>query len=203
MRLLASLIFILSLTIANAKANTMIILGDSLSAAYGFPEAAGWVAKLKERTQKTHPCCKIINLSTSGDTSLNGLIKLKSTLKKVRPTSLIIELGGNDALRGISLKTTEKNLSEIIKLAKAIDSKILLLATRLPPNYGAVYTNTYAKMYERLSEQEAIPLIPMMLKNVAGNPSLMQTDGLHPNANAQDIILQNLWPSLKEQLTPC
>jgi acyl-CoA thioesterase-1 len=199
---LTSLILFL-LTIAKVQANTIVILGDSLSSAYGFEREKGWVVLLQKHLQAENFCSQIVNLSTSGDTSSNGLSKLRRYFKKNTASSVVIQLGGNDALRGIPLQNTEKNLQAMIDLCRENNAGVLLLATRLPPNYGPFFLAKFKKLYQRLAEKNHLVLEPSMLKGVAGHAKLMQADGLHPRAAAQSIIAQHLWPYFKPLLEPC
>lgn len=191
--------FILSLIIAPLQAKNILVIGDSLSAGYGINPQNGWVnllsSKLKARGQ-----FNIVNLSTSGDTTSNGLAKLPQALDQYKPDIVIIELGANDGLRGLAIASIRKNLSTMIEKSKNKGAKIILLATDLPPNYGPAYLQQLKSMFSQLAHQYQIAFVPMFLEGVAGNEQLMQQDGLHPNEQAQAIILNNIWPTLKPLL---
>ncbi len=182
------------------QAKTILVLGDSLSAAYGIEENQGWVSLLKERLKEESLPYQVVNYSTSGDTTRNGLAKLPEALSKHKPDIVIIELGANDGLRGLSIPELKRNLEKLIVQSQDRSAKVLLLATLLPPNYGASYLAKYKQVYVDLSQQYQTLLIPMFLEGVAGNPTWMQSDGLHPNQKAQVKILNNIWPVLKQML---
>ncbi|STX27561.1 Esterase TesA precursor [Legionella beliardensis] len=190
--------FIFMITPLQAK--TILVLGDSLSAAYGIEENQGWVSLLKERLKEESLPYQVVNYSTSGDTTRNGLAKLPEALSKHKPDIVIIELGANDGLRGLSIPELKRNLEKLIVQSQDRSAKVLLLATLLPPNYGASYLAKYKQVYVDLSQQYQTLLIPMFLEGVAGNPTWMQSDGLHPNQKAQVKILNNIWPVLKQML---
>lgn len=185
--------------IAPLQAKNILVLGDSLSAGYGIDVQKGWVSLLSTKLLKEGDF-KVINISTSGDTTSNGLAKLNPALQKYRPDVLIIELGANDALRGLPIAQMKNNLEIIIKESHKSGAKILLLATLLPPNYGQKYLDQYSNTYLELSQLYKVALVPMFLDGVAGHENLIQKDGLHPNEEAQPIILNNVWPALKEIL---
>lgn len=184
-------------------ANTILIVGDSLSASYGFEKKYGWVSLMKNKIKSTSACSQVINVSTSGDTTSNGLDKLPEFLNSYQPNIVVIELGGNDALRGINLSETKTKLQQMITLSKKQKAKVLLISTRLPPNYGPFFLKRFKNIFESLSKENNIPFVPMMLKGVAEKPQLMQADGIHPKKAAQPIILNNLWPSIEPLLDDC
>ncbi|STX50017.1 Esterase TesA precursor [Legionella busanensis] len=186
--------------IAPIYAKTILILGDSLSAGFGIEEGKGWVNLLNERLQKESLPYKVVNYSTSGDTTSNGLAKLSGALSKHKPNIVIIELGANDGLRGLSIAEIKGNLEKLIVKSQEKSAKVLLLATLLPPNYGSTYLNRYKQVYMDLANQYQVRLIPMFLEGIAGNPSAMQSDGLHPNQESQVKILDNIWPTLQQML---
>jgi acyl-CoA thioesterase I len=181
------------LIIAPLHAKNIVVLGDSLSAGYGIDPQKGWVSLLSAKVPKQF---NIINLSTSGDTTSNGLAKLPHALQHYKPDILIIELGANDGLRGLALSQIKKNLTVILEESKKKGAKILLLATYLPPNYGPAYLKQYNNTLKHLAEQHQVAFVPMFLAGVAGNDQFMQHDGLHPNEKAQSLIINNIWPSL-------
>ena len=180
---------------ANPK---ILIYGDSLSAAYGIPQQQGWAALLKEKLNKENLHFEVINASISGETSSSGLTRLTGTLKQTQPKIIILELGANDGLRGLPIQELRKNLSAMILQSKKSGAKVLLIGMRIPPNYGAKYTEAFNQSYRLLSRQHKIPLVPFMLENVAAHPDLIQQDGLHPNVLGQPIILDNIWPELRQ-----
>ena len=182
---------------ANKTPANILVLGDSLSAAYGIDVDAGWVALLQRQIIKQGYDYKVINVSVSGDTTRTGLSRVDSALDNHKPEVVIIALGGNDGLRGLAFSEIETSLSNIIERCKKTQSEILLVGVRMPPNYGAVYSQKFAQLYQRLASHYDIVLLPKMLDQVADNPELMQADGIHPKALAQPIIMQNIWSALK------
>ena len=185
---------------ANKTPASILVLGDSLSAAYGIDVDAGWVALLQRQIIKQGYDYKVINVSVSGDTTRTGLSRVDSALENHKPEVVIIALGGNDGLRGLAFSEIETSLSSIIERCKKTQSEILLLGVRMPPNYGAVYSQKFAQLYQRLASSYDIVLLPKMLDQVADNPELMQADGIHPKALAQPKIMQNIWSALKPVL---
>ncbi len=166
----------------------LLILGDSLSAAYGLSTQQGWVALW----QASDTNIRIINASISGETTMGGAARLPALLTQHQPDWLIIELGANDALRGQDLRLSEQKLRNMIQLAKKQGVQVALLGIRLPPNYGALYSQRLETLYQQLAKSEQVPLEPFFLADVALDPNLMQADGLHPNEAAQPIILQRI-----------
>lgn len=185
----------------NAGNATILVIGDSLSAAYGIEQNAGWVSLLQRRLQQAAPRYQVVNASISGDTTSGGLARLARALDKHQPEIVIVELGANDGLRGLSLEETQKNLAAIIEQILSRKARVLLIGIRLPPNYGPDYTRKFHDIYLSLAERYRIPLAPFLLEGVAGNPELMQQDGLHPRAEAQPKVLENVWPVLEPMLT--
>lgn len=196
MKSLNLLLILLVLIIAPLHAKNIVVLGDSLSAGYGIDVQKGWVSLLSAKLLKEGDY-KVINISTSGDTTSNGLAKLSNALQKYRPDVVIIELGANDGLRGLPIAQMRKNLELLIKESLSIGAKVILLATELPPNYGQKYLEQYKNTYVELAQLYKVALVPMFLEGVAGHENLMQQDGLHPNEKAQQLILNNVWPALK------
>ncbi|AEG31833.1 arylesterase [Thiomicrospira cyclica] len=184
---------------------TLLVLGDSLSAAYGIPQQDGWVflldQKLSQQTMQQLKNLRVVNASLSGETTSGGLQRLPGLLSQHQPSYVIIELGANDALRGQNLAQTQQNLAQMIEVSLQQGAKVKLLGIRLPPNYGPAFDRRLAQMYQQLSEQYTVPLDPFFLADVALNPALMLDDGLHPNAAAQPLILERLWPQLQAWLT--
>lgn len=177
----------------------ILVMGDSLSAGYGIDIQQGWVSLLeKELTKKN--AVQIINASVSGETSSGGNTRLPALLAEHKPDIVILELGGNDGLRGQPLKLLEKNLQKMIDASKKIEAKILLAGMQIPPNYGARYSNQFKELYPKLAEQNQLGLIPFLLEGIGGNEALIQRDGIHPTAEAQPIIVENVLPELEKLL---
>ncbi len=179
---------------------TLLVLGDSLSAGYGIDTKRGWVTLLQHRMQQKGYRYKLVNASISGDTSAGALARLPKTLQRNKPTIIIVAIGGNDGLQGLPLGEMKKNLSRIIALGKKQGATVLLLGIRLPPNYGPAYTDVFHKTYKQVARQNRVPLVPRFLQGVAGNSELMQLDGVHPRAEGQPRMLDNIWPRLKLML---
>lgn len=184
---------------------TLLILGDSLSASFGIEQSQGWVSLLSRKLDNHQYRMRVVNASISGETTQGGLQRLPTLLEKHKPAMVIIELGGNDGLRGLNLSMIESNLREIIKLLKRDTAKIVLTGIRLPPNYGQVYTEKFYQVFQNLARQENVPLVPFIMEGVATDNSLMQADGIHPTAEAQPVLLENMWkviePLLNQQRT--
>lgn len=196
------ILLIMGILMSNAiqAQDNILILGDSLSAGYGLKAEKNWVTLLQQRLNQQYPDYKIINASISGDTTANGLNRLPAALKLSQPKIIIIELGANDGLRGLPLGYAKNNLEKIIKASQQQTSQILLLGMKIPPNYGKKYTQAFAEVFPQLAEQYELALVPFMLEGVSGHPKYIQTDGLHPNAQAQALILDNIWPYLQTLL---
>jgi len=180
----------------SATAPVILISGDSLSAAYRFNASAGWVALLQQRLRTENLPYNVVNTSISGETSSGGLNRLPTALQKFQPSIVLIELGANDGLRGLPLKQMRENLGEMISSAQQNKAHVLLLGMRLPPNYGPGYTRDFAQVFVELAEKYQTGLVPFFLQDVALQPRLMQSDGLHPTAAAQAQILETVWPYL-------
>ena len=180
---------------------TILILGDSLSAAHGIDTQAGWVPRLRERLSRSGYPHEVINASISGETTHGANTRLDLILKETTPDITIVELGGNDGLRGIPLAEIKANLTAIIEKISATDSRILLVEMLLPPNYGAAYIEKFVTIYKSLAVRDNVTLTPFILDKIAGNPDLMQSDGIHPTTKAQEIMLDNIWPDLYSLLT--
>lgn len=183
-----------------ASANKMpmppvvLIWGDSLSAAYGIPVEQGWVELLQPKLGLDY---KVVNGSISGETTDGGLSRLPEHLKNYKPSVVVIELGANDGLQGKSTARMQENLEAMIKLAQEANAQVVLVGIHLPPNYGVDYTEKFDKVYKDLAEQYKLPFVPFLLEGVATDFSLMQADGLHPTAEAQSKVLENVWPILE------
>jgi acyl-CoA thioesterase-1 len=174
------------------RASTVLVFGDSLSAAYGMREEEGWVALL----QKTLPEHQFVNESVSGEISANGLKRLPDALKKHKPDVLVIELGANDGLRGMPIALLRNNLQAMISLGKQVGCRILLLGMQLPPNYGMRYVQEFSEVYPRLAQENRIAVIPFFLQDIAGDITHFQPDHLHPTANVQPEIMATVRPVL-------
>jgi acyl-CoA thioesterase-1 len=180
---------------------TILVMGDSLSAGFGLDQSRGWVNLLQTRLTANHYDYQVINASISGETSSGGLSRLPRSLRSHRPQIVIIELGANDGLRGLSLTLLQQNLQNMIALAQEQGTKVLLIGMRLPPNYGLNYTRGFQQLYQDLARNNQVGLVPFLLDGVATRPELMQNDGLHPLAAAQTQLLDNVWPQLLPLLT--
>ncbi len=181
---------------APASTPTLLVLGDSLSASYGFDPALGWVTLLETWLQDQSIPVSVVNISISGETTSGGLARLPGALARWQPELVIIALGGNDGLRGTSLNIIGNNLESMIKLSQEHGANTLLAGMRIPPNYGPRYTQGFFEIYARLSSQYDSELVPFLLDGIATEPKLMQSDGLHPTSDAQALILDNVKPAL-------
>lgn len=194
----------LTLILANpasaASAPSILVVGDSLSAGYGIEMREGWVTLLQQRLVKKGYPHTVVNASISGDTTSGGRARLPDALKRHRPQIVIIELGGNDGLRGLSLRETRANLDAMIKAAQSAGAQVLLVGIHLPPNYGPEFTGKFHAIYHDLARAHGTALVPFLLEGVALTPGLMQSDGIHPLAVAQPRLLENVWPFLKPLL---
>lgn len=195
--LVAVVILLVSLS---ATAKSIVVLGDSISAAYGIEVGQGWVALVQDKLQEKHSNYNVNNESISGDTSAGGLARINDVLTRHKPKVVIIELGANDGMRGLSPAVLKNNLAEIARRAQESGAKVLLLSMRIPPNYGKRYTEMFYNVYPQLSKELDVPYVPFILEDVALAKQLMQQDGLHPNENAQAIIADKIWPHLVKLL---
>jgi acyl-CoA thioesterase-1 len=197
------LLFLILLGSAAAAAPPVIlVVGDSLSAGYGIEVRDGWVALLEKRLAAQGYPHRVVNASISGDTSAGGRARLTAALKRHRPAVVILELGANDGLRGLSLAQTRANLAAMIEGAQAAGARVLLIGIHLPPNYGPAYTRKFHAQYAGLANRYRTALVPFLLEGVALDRALMQPDGLHPRAAAQPRLLDNVWPALEPLLRP-
>lgn len=182
-------------------AKTILILGDSLSAGYGVPLQQGWVnllqSKLNQQYPKQH---RVVNASVSGETTSGALARLPKLLQTHRPDVVVIELGGNDALRGQPPLMIQKNLAQLIQHSQKAKAQVILFGMKIPPNYGAAYSAAFENNYKVLSQQYKVKLLPFFMQNIAGNKALMQNDQIHPNSTAQPILLNNAYPYIKGAL---
>lgn len=179
---------------------TLLVFGDSLSAAYGLRADQGWVTQLQQRLVSQGYGYHVVNASITGETTSGGRGRIERALAQHRPTILLLELGGNDALRGLPVRETQANLKAMIEASKHIGAKVLLLGIRIPPNYGAAYAQSIDAMYVALAAETRVPLVPFILEGFALDPHYMQADGIHPNAAGQPKVLENVWPSLSRLL---
>ncbi len=203
--LIASLLFWLMLSPlvqAQGKArDTLLIVGDSLSAEYGLKRGTGWVSLLEQQVASEKPGAAVINASISGDTSSGGRSRLAALLARHHPSIVVLELGGNDALRGLPMDMTEKNLRAMTQASKKAGAKVLLIGMQVPPNYGATYAASFSSLFARIAKTEKVALVPFFLKGIADvddSAAQFQADRIHPNEQSQAKMLANVWPELKK-----
>ena len=188
-------------TSSTTFAKTILILGDSISAGYGINVEQGWVAKLQQRLNQKYPKQhQVINASVSGETTSGALARLPKLLTTYKPDMVVIELGGNDALRGQPPISIQNNLNRLTTLSKKAKAEPLLLGMKIPPNYGAAYSKAFEQSYSAVAKTQNISVLPFFLDGVAGNKKLMQKDLVHPTANAQGKLLDNAWPIIEKKL---
>lgn len=185
---------------APARAEVWLVVGDSISAAFGLDTQQGWVSLLQKRIDAQGREVRVVNASVSGDTSAGGLARLPALLAEHEPALVIIELGGNDGLRGVPLAQLKQNLEEMVRLARDAGAQVALLGMRLPPNYGRRYGEGFAAVFDEVARERQVTLLPFFLEGVGGVPGLMQADGIHPTAEAQARLLDNAWPLLAPRL---
>lgn len=181
----------------------ILVVGDSLSAEYGIRRGSGWVALLQERLQTQKVPVNVVNAGISGDTTSGGRSRLPALLNQHKPAVVVIELGANDALRGLPLTMTRENLTVMVQQSRKAGAQVLLVGMEMPPNYGARYTQEFRQLFADVAQAEKVPLVPFLLKGVADAPdamSLFQSDRIHPNEKAQPILLENVWPALRKLL---
>jgi acyl-CoA thioesterase-1 len=198
-----STLFTLALPARAAGTDIILVVGDSLSAEYGLKRGTGWVPLLEKQLAAEKKAAKVVNASISGDTTSGGRSRLGALLTAHKPTVVVIELGGNDALRGLPLDMTEANLAAMTQAAKKVGAKVLLLGMQVPPNYGGAYGATFSGLFTKVAKAENVALMPFFLKGVADVPdvaSQFQADRIHPNEQAQPKMLANVWPELKKLL---
>lgn len=195
--------FLLSLCLLplGVSAKTIMILGDSLSAGYGIQPQQGWVHLLQKRLEQQYPKQhKVVNASVSGETTSGALARLPKLLQTHRPDLVVIELGGNDGLRGQPPQMIQKNLASLIQQSQKAKAKVIVFGIKMPPNYGQAYSKAFENTYKVVSQQYKVKLLPFFMQGVAGNKTLMQKDLIHPNAKAQTILLNNAYPYIKGAL---
>ena len=188
----------LAAAIPKTPRHTVLVVGDSLSAEYGLPRGSGWVALLEQRLLSQQLSVRVINASISGDTTSGGWSRLPALLKQHRPTQVIIELGGNDALRGLPLSDTQRNLTEMTRAAKDSGARVLIAGIQVPPNYGRRYNDDLTAAFVSVAKSESVALVPFILEGL--DTAQFQEDRIHPRASAQPTILDNVWPHFKPLL---
>lgn len=185
---------------ASAKARTVLVMGDSLSAAYRMPTAQGWVALTSERLSRTRPNWRVVNASVSGETTSGGRSRIDREMKRARPDVVVIELGANDGLRGLPLAQTRANLDAMVTRAKASGAKVLLIGMRMPPNLGGSYTKGFEDNYQAVAKKHGVPLLPFLLEPIKSDRTAFQRDNLHPSAAVQPKLRDHVWPALEPLL---
>ncbi len=185
-----------------SASKTVLLLGDSLSAEYGLARGSGWASLLQQQLQAEHPELTLVNASISGETTAGGKARLPALLAQHKPSLLILELGGNDGLRGLSLAATEDNLRDMIALAAGDGARTLLVGMQVPPNYGPDYSKRFAAMYRKLGKERGVQLVPFLLAGLDDTERWFQPDRIHPNRDAQPVMLRNVWPVLRPMLRP-
>ncbi|MBN6729222.1 arylesterase [Burkholderia multivorans] len=185
---------------ATAGQPVIAVLGDSLSAEYGLPRDTGWVALLRQRLATERIDYSVANASVSGDTTSGGRARLPAVLQRLKPSIVVVELGANDALRGVPLATIEQNLRDIVADARRAHAKVVLVGMYVPSNYGPDYTQKFHAVYTRLSKELDVPLVPFLLAGIENKPDMFQSDQIHPTQQAQRVLLDNVWPTLKPLL---
>jgi acyl-CoA thioesterase-1 len=181
----------------------ILVVGDSLSAEYGLKRGSGWVALLEQRLAREKVAARVVNASISGDTTSGGRSRLAALLRQHNPTHVVIELGGNDALRGLPLQMTEDNLSQMTQAAQKAGARVLLVGMQVPPNYGTDYANRFSALFAKVAKQHKAGLVPFLLEGVADGAEptkLFQADRIHPREEAHPIMLDNVWPELRKLL---
>jgi acyl-CoA thioesterase I len=193
------LLFLISSIPAQA-ARTLVVFGDSLSAGYGLPQGAGWVSLLEHRLKRDQLDYVVVNASISGETTLGGRNRIQAVLREHRPAVVIVQLGANDGLRGNPLEDTRRNLIAIVEACRKAHARVLLVGMRIPPNYGPVYTRRFEALYAEVARQQNVSLVPFMLQGFATKRDLFQSDGIHPAAEAQPRVLENIYRRLQPML---
>ncbi len=192
---------LLSVATAAGPDHTILVVGDSLSAGFGLDPSSGWVSLLQKRLEQRDYEYRVVNASISGDTTTGGLRRLPRALEIHQPDILIIELGGNDGLRGTPPALIREKLAKMIELGQASGTTVILAGMQMPPNYGGKYTNDFSSLYRALADEYNIPLIGFFMEGVALDPALMQDDGIHPNEAGQPVLLDNVWKVLEPLLS--
>lgn len=198
MRILSALLAGCLTAVASLASADILIVGDSISAAYGIDKAEGWVELLAERVHEHCPAMAVHNASVSGETTAGGVARLAALLERHSPAILVIELGGNDGLRGLPPAQMQQNLARMVQLGRAANAEPVLFGMMIPPNYGERYTRLFENAFQQVAEEEGVALLPFFLDGVGGDVSMMQEDGIHPLAAAQPRLLENAWQVLAE-----
>ena len=183
-------------TAAQTATPIILVMGDSLSAEYGLQRGSGWVSLLQNQLRQQGSPWQVINASISGETTAGGLTRMAALIQQKKPKIVLLELGANDALRGLSVKETEKNLRAMINMSKQSGAKVLLFGMQIPPNYGQDYTKQFKEIYPKLASSEKIQLLPFFMNGVATNKDLFQPDNIHPNEKAQAVLYKNVWGAM-------
>lgn len=194
--LFAVIVSLITLSVMAEPPPTIVVLGDSISAGFGIEVEQGWVALLQKKLIETHHNYRISNASISGETSAGGLARIDPILTAQKPVIVLLQLGANDGLRGLSPVDMKNNLAEIVNRAQKTGAKVILLGMKIPPNYGKRYVDMFYNVYPQLAKELNIPLVPFILEDIVLNKDLMQADGLHPNAKAQPILAKKIEPYL-------
>jgi len=197
---LALILAAAALPARSAEPPVILVLGDSLSAGFGLAPGQGWVSLLQQRLKKQGYGHRVVNASVSGETTDGGVARIDRALATHKPGIVILELGGNDGLRGLPLRQVRENFQFLIERAQAAGAKVVLVGMRMPPNYGAAYADAFHALYAELASRYGAPLVGFFLEGVALDEKLMQADGIHPTAAAQPRLLDNLWPALQQVL---
>ena len=187
-------------SVASASAATILVFGDSLSAGYGLPQQSGWTSLLEKRLREENFDYRVANASVTGETTTGGAARIGAALQTHRPEIVVIELGGNDGLRGQSLDLMQRNLEKMIEASQRAKARVLLVGMRLPPNYGTAYTEKFQRMYSELARSKKTALVPFLLEGFAEDPRYFQSDRIHPTREAQALMLDTVWTGLKPLL---
>lgn len=195
------LLLILVSSLPAQAARTLLVFGDSLSAGYGLPQGAGWVTLLEHRLKRDKLDFVVVNASISGETTLGGRNRIDAVLREHKPAIVVLQLGANDGLRGNPLDDTRRNLIAMVEACRNANARVLLVGMRIPPNYGPVYTRRFQALFAEVARQQNVSLVPFMLQGFAENRDLFQSDGIHPAAEAQPRVLENIYKRLQPMLT--
>ncbi|MGE8568280.1 MAG: arylesterase [Achromobacter sp.] len=187
-------------TAEGSASRTLLVVGDSLSAEYGIKRGTGWVPLLSARVSEQYPKYQVVNASISGDTTSGGMARLPALLRQHAPAVVVLELGANDALRGLPLSMTEQNLRAMTQAAKQAKAEVLIVGMQIPPNYGRDYSQRFAQLFSTVAKDEKARLVPFLMEGIATNRAMFQADGIHPNEDAQPQLLDNVWPTLRPLL---
>jgi len=190
----------LSLLPAAARADTLLVYGDSLSAGYGMPREQSWVSLLARRLQEERLDYKVVNASLTGETTTGGAARIADVLRSYQPSIVLVELGANDGLRGQRLDVMQRNLEAIVEACRRAKARVLLIGMQLPPNYGTAYTEKFQRTFADVARRQKVPLVPFLLDGFAEDRALFQPDAVHPTAQAQPLMLDTVWPALKPML---